>query len=337
MCTLIGDCHQGIAGRMNKDTDEFEAFTFVPQQLPPPTLDDFRLVHRAYRAAFGRNPNLLRPRRFTEKIQWRKLFDLNPLYAVLSDKIAVRNFVASRVGDEWLPPLLWIGDTVTEIPFDSIKAPYILKCNHGSGLNVVVTDSARLDREKAQEVLRSGLAASFGRASREPGYVPIQPRLLAEQLMLERDGTPPLEHKIFVFDGRARVIWSIFVDQDRARFDAVYSRDWRPLHWSALNQPYKGILARPQQLEKFIELAERLGAGLDHVRVDFYEWNGQPMVGELTLYNLSGLYRFYPDEADFILGSWWKLRHPLRRALASTLYNRALFRRALPQKSLTTS
>ena len=244
------------------DRDVRRVFELVTtQQLPPPTFDDFRLVHRAYRAAFGRNPNLLRPRRFTEKMQWRKLFDLNPLYAVLSDKIAVRNFVASRVGDEWLPPLLWIGDTVTEIPFDSIKAPYILKCNHGSGLNVVVADSATIDREKAQEVLRSGLAASFGSASREPGYVPIKPRLLAEQLMLERDGTPPLEHKIFVFDGRAQVIWSIVVDQDRARFDAVYSRDWRPLHWSALNRPYKGILARPQQLEKFIELAEQLGAG----------------------------------------------------------------------------
>jgi hypothetical protein len=302
------------------NTGDFETFTFAPQPLPSPNIDDIRRVCRDYRKVFGRNPNLLRPRRFTEKIQWRKLFDLNPLYAVLSDKIAARDFVASRVGSQWLPPLLWTGDTVDEIPFDVLDPPFILKCNHGSSFNVVVTDRATLDREKARETLRSGLARAYGTKMREPGYVPIRPRLLAEQLMLEPDGVPPLEHKIFVFDGRARVVWTIFVDHDRSRFDAVYSCDWHPLHWCAFNRLYDGMLVRPKQLEKFIELAERLGAWLDHVRVDFYEWNGQPKVGELTLYNLSGLTRFEPDEADFILGSWWKLRHPLCRALRSILW-----------------
>jgi hypothetical protein len=298
---------------------DFQGFTFVPHPLPAPTFDDIRRVCRDYRGIFGRNPNLLRPRRFTEKIQWRKLFDLNPLYAVLSDKIAAKDFVASRVGSQWLPPLLWTGDTVDYIPFDILDPPFILKCNHGAGHNVVVADRATLDRDKVRETLRSGLAHSWGRALREPGYVPIRPRLLAEQLMLEPDGGPPLEHKIFVFDGRARVVWTIFVDRNRSRFDAVYSREWRSLHWSAFNRRYDGELPPPAQLEKFIELAERIGVGLDHVRVDFYEWNGQPRVGELTLYNLSGLTRFEPDEADFVLGSWWTLRHPIRRALRATI------------------
>ena len=37
-------------------------------------------VRTAYAHAHnGRKPRLLRPRRFTEKMQWRKLFDLNPI------------------------------------------------------------------------------------------------------------------------------------------------------------------------------------------------------------------------------------------------------------------
>lgn len=298
---------------------EPEAFMFAPRPLPPPTLNDIRRVCRDYRTVFGRHPNLLRPRRFTEKMQWRKLFDLNPLYPVLVDKIAARHFVASRVGSDWLPPLLWTGDTANEIPFDTLEAPFILKCNHGSNLNVIVTDRATVDRERARETLQSGLAHSYGIQMREPGYVPVRPRLLAEQLMLERDGAPPLEHKIFVFDGHARVIWTIVSDQDRSRFDAVHSREWRPLGWRAANRCYDKPLAPPKQLERFIALAERLGAGFDHIRVDFYEWNGNPRIGELTLYNLSGLWRFEPDEADFILGSCWKLRQPLRRSVASFL------------------
>ena len=308
--------------RTDMDTRDFPTFRFVSDSLPAPSLYDVRRVCRDHRSIYGRNPNLLRPRRFTEKMQWRKLFDLNPLYAVLSDKIAARDFVASRVGTQWLPLLYWTGNNVEEIPFDTLEPPFILKCNHGSGLNVLVTDRATLDLEKARKTLGSGLAHAYGTAFREPGYVPIQPRLLAEQLMVERDDAPPLEHKIFVFDGRVRVVWTIVVGRDRSRFDAPHTADWCPLRWRAFNRRYEGALPRPKQLGKFVELAERIGAGLDHVRVDFYEWNGQPRVGELTLYSWGGLARLEPDEADFVLGSWWVLRDPLRRALRSTILRR---------------
>lgn len=288
-------------------------------RLPPPTLGEIRACCYAYRRVFGRFPNLLKPQRFTEKIQWRKLFDLNPLYAVLSDKIAAKDFITARVGAQWVPPLLWTGDNPDEVPFDQLKPPYVLKCNHGSGLNVIVTDPAKLDRENARQKLGAMLAHSHGRPMREPGYIPIRPQLLAEHLMLETDGLPPLEHKVFVFDGRARIVWTIVVDADRSRSDAVHTLDWRPLHWCSYNKLYDGALSRPEQLDKFIDLAEAIGAGLDYVRVDIYEWRKRPMVGELTLYNVSGLSRIYPDDADFILGSWWKLPHPARRAVVPIL------------------
>src|ERR1700751_6304302 len=47
-----------------------------------------RRICRTYHAAHGFYPSLISPVRYTEKIQWRKLFDLNPLYVVLCDKLA---------------------------------------------------------------------------------------------------------------------------------------------------------------------------------------------------------------------------------------------------------
>jgi hypothetical protein len=289
------------------------------KSLPPPTLDDFRKIFRDYRRVYGRYPNLLRPRRFSEKIQWRKLFDLNPLYAVMADKIAAREFIRQRVGEEWLVPLLWTGDKVDDIPFDTLEPPYILKCNHGSTFNIIVRDRESLDREQIRATLQDRLARNFGAYMREPCYTPIRPRLLAEPLIAEADGSPPLELKIFVFDGRAKLIHGVFVDQARARFDAIHDCDWRRLPWHAFNQPYAGEVPRPARLAQFLSLAERLGAGFEHLRVDFYQWREQPRVGELTLYNLSGLWPFTPDEADFILGEWWQLRRPISRALKAVL------------------
>jgi TupA-like ATPgrasp len=288
------------------------------RSLPPPTLDAIALCYYHYRRVFGRFPNLLVPQRFTEKIVWRRLFDLNPLYAVLSDKIAVRDFVTARVGAQWLPPLLWTGDSPDEIPFDRLKSPFILKCNHGAALNVIALDPATIDREDTRRRLRSWLALNYGRVMREPAYAPIRPRLLAEHLMFETSGLPPIEHKIFVFNGRARIVWSIVVDAKRSRFDAVYTHDWRPLHWRGINPSFYSPLPPPEKLDKFIELAETIGAGFDHIRVDFYEWNKRPVVGELTLYSYAGETRFEPDDADFVLGSWWELPQPVRRALAPT-------------------
>jgi hypothetical protein len=154
---------------------------------------------------------------------------------------------------------------------------------------------------------------------REPGYLPIRPRLLAERLMVEPDGTAPLEHKIFVFDGRAQVVHTVIANRTPAASAAVFDCEWRCLGWRTSRPHYPGELPRPRRLDDILALADRLGVGFDHLRVDIYEWMGQPRVGELTLYNASGLGRFDPDDADFILGSWWQLRNPVRRALGSVL------------------
>jgi teichuronopeptide biosynthesis TupA-like protein len=289
--------------------------------LPPPSLTDVRRMCTSYRKAFGRYPNLLRPRRYTEKLQWRKLFDLNPAFSVVSDKIAMRDFVTACIGGEFLPPLLWQGDNADDIPFSSLAPPYILKCNHASGpdFRAIVETPAGLDTAKVRARLRAGLARNFGRETRQPGYAPIRPRLLAERLMLEPDGTPPAEHKVFVFNGRARFIQTVTVTADRGRFDSFHDRDWRPLPWTGINPRLGRPLERPQLFDELLALSERLGAGLDHVRVDFYVWRGRPAVGEMTLYNWNGLRSFDPPESDVILGGWWTLPKPLRRALKSLL------------------
>jgi hypothetical protein len=288
------------------------------RSLAPPRIGDVWKICQDYHQWLGRYPNLLRPRRFTEKMQWRKLFDLNPAYAVLLDKIAVREFVASRVGDGWFPPLLWAGDRVEDIPFDALDLPYILKCNHGCNFNVIVTDRAP-DFDQTRAKLKAWLGRSYGAPLREPGYAPIRPRVLVERLLREADGTTPLEHKVFVFDGRVQIIQTVIIDhtRDRKRFAAFHDREWRNFQWLTNSPIYDRDLPRPERLADFLSLAERIGAGFDHLRVDMYEWMGQPRIGELTVYNWSGFVRFKPDEVDFILGEHWRLRHPVRRALAA--------------------
>lgn len=42
------------------------------------------------------------PETFTQKIQFRKLYDNNPLYSICADKYRVREYVKEKIGEEYL-------------------------------------------------------------------------------------------------------------------------------------------------------------------------------------------------------------------------------------------
>ena len=54
-------------------------------------------------------------------------------------------------------------------------------------------------------------------------------------------------------------------------------------------------------------IARKLAKGLQQVRVDFYDINGQIYFGELTFFHFSGNCPFQPVEWDERIGSWWTL------------------------------
>ena len=79
------------------------------------------------RGSLGYKINLEQPKTFNEKLQWLKLHDRNPLYTQLVDKYEVRKFVAEKIGEEHLIPLLggpW--DSVDEIDFDALPEQFVL-------------------------------------------------------------------------------------------------------------------------------------------------------------------------------------------------------------------
>jgi hypothetical protein len=284
-----------------------------------------------YRREEGRELALLRPRRFGEKMQWRKLFDLNPDFAIFSDKYATRQFVADRLGAEYLPELLWFGRDPDQIPFDSLPAPFVLKSTHGYGHVEIVETGAAPDVAKMRASARQWLAHNHGTAMGEPGYEHVPPGLIIEGLLLDERGEPPPERKIFVFDGKAHIIETILVASgDRDRTTGFHTPDWTRLPWRSSREPHPGDLPRPERLNEMLTAAERLAAGLDHLRVDFYDCGQTFRVGELTVYSWSGLPHFQPDGADEILGDYWRIPFPMTRAIMAVLFRQREIRPRIP-------
>ncbi len=113
------------------------------------------LVHVKYHREI---PNLIWPTTFNEKILHRKLFDRRPLLAMVSDKYAVRAYVAEKVGAHILPELYYITTEPETIPFDSLPDRFVLKPTHGSGWVELVPDKAKIDREALIQICKYWLA-----------------------------------------------------------------------------------------------------------------------------------------------------------------------------------
>jgi hypothetical protein len=65
---------------------------------------------------------------------------------------------------------------------------------------------------------------------------------------------------------------------------------------------YKDV-PRPKNLEKMIEIAEKIAQGFPQVRVDLYNVKGKVYFGEMTFYAFSGMNNHFTMEFQRMIGN----------------------------------
>ena len=131
----------------------------------------------------------------------------------------------------------------------------------------------------------------------------IKPKIIAEQY-LENDNNDLYDYKVFCFNGKAESIMYLS-DRKNGLKMAFYDLNWNKLPFVYSYPLNEEDIPRPAQLEKLIELAEKLAEGFAHVRVDFYILNdGSIKFGEMTFTSAGGACKWNPPEQDRI---YWDL------------------------------
>lgn len=282
--------------------------------LSRPLKDDKLYLRILYFCYLQKFLNLKNPRTFNEKLQWLKLYNHNPLYTKLVDKIEVRSYIDNILGPGHTFPLLGTWDKPEDIDFDSLPNEFVLKCNHNSAVGMAICmdknngvytkahgcDKIKITKEQVIKGLHEGLSQDFFRGGREWPYKNVKRRILAEAFMKSEDGEPLKDYKILCFNGEPKYIW-VGSSYDPVWFD-LYSVDWNNLHvkWGHDAGPDK--LPKPENLDELIETAKKLSQGIPHVRVDLYSIGGNIYFGEFTFFTYAGLKKFEPQEWDLKLG-----------------------------------
>lgn len=268
------------------------------------------------------------PQTFREKVRYKMLRDRRELIVTFADKAAVRDYVTDRIGPGYLPIAHAIVDDADDLRGVHLPPSYVMKPTHGSGAALVVSDTAaanarvptdpgsweyrhvRPDAVSRNDLVRLAggwLPQLYGQGpNREWAYGRVPPRIIVEELLAGRDGAIPDDYKFFVFHGRCE-----FVQVDAGRFGVrtqdFFDPQWNHLAlsggppWAAPEPP------RPARLAEMLDIAARLGAQTDFVRVDLYDVDGRIVFGELTSYPAGGDSPFNPESFNAAFGSRWSV------------------------------
>ena len=257
---------------------------------------------------YAKNPriplNLDAPRTFCEKIQCLKLSADTPLLTRLTDKYAVRDWVAARIGAKHLIPLLGVWSRAEDVDFAALPQRFVLKANHGSHMIRVVQDKASLNITTVRAEMSRWLTTNYAfKMSPQMQYANIPRRIVAEEYVENGDGELH-DWKVWCFKGRAHYVEFMSRKDKRLRF--VYlDREWRlaPFRYSNVHDEPLPPPPKPDNLDELLRLAEALAAGFEFVRVDFYRIDdGTYLFGEMTFSPAGGNGQFTPPEWNAKLG-----------------------------------
>lgn len=274
-------------------------------------LSDEKWVKLMYKNKMGKELNLENPVTYNEKLQWMKINYYNPLYTQLVDKYVVRDYIADKIGEEYLIPLIGVYDKFDDIDFDKLPKQFVIKCNHDSGGVVICRDKSKFDINNARKKINRHLKINFYNLSREWPYKDIKPKIIIEKYMENENKNGLIDYKFFCFDGTPKFLYVSEGLEDHStakisflsmdfQLESFRRKDFKP--FNDISEVFK-----PINYDKMVELAKKLSANFPFVRVDIYEINGKLYFSEFTFFPCSGMLPFEPEEWDKIIGGWLKL------------------------------
>lgn len=259
-----------------------------------------------FKRYMGYSFDLDNPKTLNEKITWLKLYDRTDLHTLVADKYTVRSYIADKIGEEYLIPLLYHTKNASDIKPENLPdCDFIIKNNHDSGGYLIVKDKASVDWPRVQKQFKRSLKENFYYSTREWQYKNIEPRIIVEELLSTEKGEIPNDYKFHCFNGKLA-----FVHVDIARFGDrrrnLYDANWNfiPCVWQYDNGEME---EKPELFEKMKSLAETIAKDFIYSRVDFYAVKGKIYFGEITFHHHSGTQKFKTPGCDLKFGKLLKL------------------------------
>lgn len=246
--------------------------------------------------------NISDPKTFTEKIQWLKVYDSTFLKTFCADKINVHRYFQKTLGIDIGVPIIKICKLVDQITTNDLSNQCVIKCNHGSGMNVVIKpNTPHASLSEIKQKLINWLHHDHGKPFHEAHYSLIKPTVFIEKYVENMTDV-----KVFCFNGTPKFYQvDMHLYERRQNF---YDLNWNPMVWlSRTDYPadYSKLDPIPP-INMLYNFAAKLCKPFKFVRCDFIITPERIYGGELTFTPGAGNQSYYGD-ADVRLGELLKI------------------------------
>ena len=278
-------------------------------------MSDEKFAKTKYEKRMGLKLDLDNPKTFDDKIWWLKINYHNPLITMCSDKYWVRDYVKMCGFSDILIELYGVYDKFEDIDFEKLPNRFFIKTNHGSGTNIIYDKSKNFEFEKYRKIFNKSLNNNYYYVHREWGYKNIEPKIICEKVLVEKNRKVPLDYKLFCFNGRVEYVTVNLAssDENGNHMETVeknfYDRNFNYIDVRFSDDNFDpSLIQKPKNLDRMIEIAEKLSSPFPEVRVDLYNIDGKIYFGEMTFYHNGGYNESTPK--DFVIKMGEKIKLP---------------------------
>ena len=239
-----------------------------------------------------------------DKLRWLNIYDAEPIKSDCADKLKVKEFARRVTGDNLGVPTLKVWNSADEVNFDGLAERFVLKCNHGSGMNIIIRDKNTVNIEDVRSQLRNWMSQDFAfRNGFESHYHWIDRKVFAEELIGDGNGEL-MDYKFWCFNGEPK-FWTINDGNGHGNWMYFYDIQKNRLQYTRTDftgtSPEEIIM--PVTYEEMLCYARKLSNNFKFVRVDFYETEKHLFLGELTFTPGAFMFHFTENEDDITIGN----------------------------------
>lgn len=219
-----------------------------------------------------------------DKINWLTIHEYPEYKTNIVDKILLHEYSKKILGKDICVPILKIYNSTDEINFSELPDKFAIKCNHGSGMNILCNNKSLLNIIEAKKKLNEWMKINYAFEGFEYQYLYVKKRIFVEKYLLD----DIIDYKIYCFNGNPKFIRvQKSLPNHLGKINNYYNLDW------SLNEIESGIgddfvrrpdiiFEKPKNLNLMLEYSQKLSAEFSFVRVDLYDINGTIYLGEMT-------------------------------------------------------
>lgn len=238
-----------------------------------------------------------------DKLNWLIIHDSPEEKTNLVDKILLHEYSKKILGKDICVPILKKYKNVDEINLNELPDKFVLKCNHGSGFNIICNNKSNFDIEKSKKLLSEWMTINYGLLNFEYQYINIKRQIFAEKYLCDYIN----DYKVYCYNGKPKFIRVQKYTPDKsAKINNYYNLDWtlNDIETNLTNYVRKPNIKfeKPKNLNLMLKYAKKLSAKFIFVRVDFYELDGIIYLGELTFSPFNILMNYKNRNQSIYLG-----------------------------------